>query len=89
MKIFIIYFIIISIISCIVTVSDKYRAKHSKWRIPEKTLFLLAIAGGSAAMYITMLAIRHKTKHMRFMLGLPLIFALQAAALMLVTQKIN
>ncbi len=89
MKIFIIYFIIISIISCAVTISDKHRAKHGIWRIPEKTLFLLALAGGSAAMYITMLIIRHKTKHMRFMLGLPFIFAVQAAALMLATQKIN
>ena len=89
MKIFLIYLAIISFVSCIVTICDKYRAKRGKWRISEKTLFLLALAGGSAAMYITMLMIRHKTKHKRFMIGIPLIMILQCGALILATQKIN
>lgn len=61
----------------ILTVYDKYAAKHKKWRVPEKLLFVFAILGGSAPMYITMLIIRHKTKHLSFMLGLPIIMLLQ------------
>lgn len=77
MKYFMIYLMIISIIAVIMTVSDKAKARKHKRRIPEKTLFLTAALGGSAAMYLTMLTIRHKTKHKRFMIGLPLIIILQ------------
>ena len=74
----------VSLVSCIVTASDKRRAVKNKRRIPEKTLFLLAAAGGSAAMYITMNIIRHKTKHKRFMIGLPLIIFAQCAIAVLI-----
>lgn len=77
MKYFLIYLAIISIIAAIMTVSDKSRAKKHKRRIAEKTLFGTAVLGGSAAMYLTMLAVRHKTKHKRFMIGLPLIMIVQ------------
>lgn len=77
MKYFLIYLAIISLIAVIITVSDKSRAKKHKRRIAEKTLFGTAVLGGSAAMYLTMLAIRHKTKHKRFMIGLPLIMIVQ------------
>ncbi|MBQ5843177.1 MAG: DUF1294 domain-containing protein, partial [Clostridia bacterium] len=53
-------------------------------RIPEKTLFLTALFGGSLAMYITMLVIRHKTKHKRFMIGLPVIALAQAVLLAII-----
>ena len=68
----IIYFCF-SLLAVCLTVYDKYAAKRKKARIPEKILFLTALFGGSLAMYITMLVIRHKTKHKRFMIGLPLI----------------
>ncbi|MCM1329781.1 MAG: DUF1294 domain-containing protein [Ruminococcus sp.] len=81
MKYFLIYLAIISLIAAVMTVSDKSRAKRHKRRIPEKTLFGTAFLGGSAAMFLTMLAVRHKTKHKRFMIGLPLIMTVQAAAI--------
>lgn len=81
MKYFLIYLAAVSLIAVIMTVSDKSRAKKNKRRIAEKTLFGTAVLGGSAAMYLTMLAIRHKTKHKRFMIGLPLIMIVQAAAI--------
>jgi len=59
-------------------VYDKYAAKRKKTRIPEKTLFLTALFGGSLAMLFTMLVIRHKTGHKRFMVGLPVIALAQA-----------
>lgn len=83
MKYYIIYFAVISLAACIITVSDKTRAQRHKRRIPEKTLFITAILGGAAAMYMTMNIIRHKTKHKRFMIGLPLIIAAQCAIVLL------
>ncbi len=73
------YIILISLVSVIVTIKDKSCAKKGKWRVPEKTLFILSALGGSVAMYITMKAIRHKTQHKRFMIGIPLIMVAQAA----------
>ena len=72
--ILLIYLLIINIAAAAVTCRDKKLAKLSgARRIPEKTLFMLAALGGAPAMYITMKKIRHKTKHKRFMAGIPLI----------------
>jgi uncharacterized membrane protein YsdA (DUF1294 family) len=76
------YLLIISIISVCVTVYDKWAAKkRPKERTRESTLLLLSALGGSAAMLLTMYSIRHKTKHMKFMIGIPLIIAVQVAAI--------
>ena len=66
----IIYFCF-SLLAVCLAVYDKYAAKRKKARIPEKTLFLTALFGGSLAMLFTMLVIRHKTKHKRFMWDFP------------------
>ena len=60
-----------------VTAYDKYCAVSGRWRISERTLFLLCILGACPGVYLTMKAVRHKTKHMRFMVGIPIIFAVQ------------
>lgn len=77
LKIFILiiiaYIVIINIISIIVTIADKIKAKNDKWRIPEKTLLILSAIGGAVGMYITMNLIHHKTKKMKFMVGIPVI----------------
>lgn len=73
----IIYFCF-SLLAVCLTVYDKYASVKKRFRVPEKTLFFVALCGGSAAMYITMLVIRHKTKHKRFMVGLPVIALAQA-----------
>ena len=75
------YLAIISIISVIVCIYDKIISKKNRveLRIPEAVLLLLSALGGSVAMFITMLLIRHKTKHVKFMLGIPVIMILQAA----------
>ena len=70
--VFFIWFILISAVSIIMTVYDKWAAKHKKRRVPERTLLSLGIVGGAAAMYLTMKMIRHKTKKKKFMVGLPL-----------------
>ena len=77
------YVILISICSVIACFYDKKISKLRvvKLRIPEKTLFLWSAAGGSLAMFATMLLMRHKTKHVSFMVGIPLIMILQVALL--------
>ena len=81
LAIFLAYIALISLISIIVCIYDKGISKKNKveLRTPEKSLMLLSLLGGGVAMYITMLLIRHKTKHVKFMLGIPLIIALHAA----------
>lgn len=59
---------------------DKRKAARHKWRIPEKTLFLISIAGGSIGTWSGMYIFRHKTKHWYFVIGMPLILILQIAA---------
>ena len=75
-----IYLGVMSAVSAAVTASDKYSARRGLTRVPEKTLFLLAACGGSVAMYVCMKLIRHKTKHLSFMLGLPAIISAQCGA---------
>ena len=77
MKITLIYFIIISLVSMIITVHDKSAARKGEWRISEQTLLMLSAFGGSFAMLATMLLIRHKTNKIKFMAGIPLIIVLQ------------
>ena len=72
-----IYLILINIIAIIVTAYDKYCAARNKWRVKESTLLLISVLGGGVFMYITMQIIRHKTKKLKFMLGIPLIIILQ------------
>ena len=80
----VVYFAAISLVSVIVTAYDKIAAKKpKKRRIRESTLMLLAALGGALFMYLTMQLIRHKTRHLKFMAGLPLIILLQAAAVAL------
>ncbi|MBR2293908.1 MAG: DUF1294 domain-containing protein [Clostridia bacterium] len=89
LKILIGYLVAISIVSVVVCIYDKFAAKHAqKHRTREATLLLLSALGGSVAMFVTMLLIRHKTKHVKFMVGIPLIMIAQAAAIWFVVSKL-
>ena len=76
-----IYFAIISLVAVVITVADKIFAQKGMWRIPEATLMIVGLLGGALAMFIAMRTIRHKTKHKKFMIGLPLIMILQIAVI--------
>jgi uncharacterized membrane protein YsdA (DUF1294 family) len=76
-----IYLSVISLISVIVTVLDKKRAKTHKWRVKESTLLLLSLLGGSLAMFMTMQIIRHKTQKPKFMILIPCMIVIQAMLL--------
>ncbi len=78
------YLIFINLLALIFTVSDKRRAVKRRRRISEFSLMLVSALGGSVTMYITMLIIRHKTRHIKFMLGIPVIIMIQLAAAFLI-----
>lgn len=86
-EIFIYYIIAINIISFIIYGVDKLKAKKRLWRIPESTLLLLAAIGGSIGSWAGMMIWRHKTKHLKFTLGVPAIFILQFSLLIYVYVK--
>ena len=60
---------------------DKYKAKAGKWRIPERTLFLLALLGGGIGAFLGMKVFHHKTMHKQFVIGIPMIMVIQAVLL--------
>ena len=73
MKYLLIYLAIMNIAAFLVMGMDKSRARNQGWRIPEKTLFLLSLLGGSLGSLAGMYLFRHKTRHWYFVLGMPLI----------------
>ncbi len=79
MKYFILYLLIINAASFLLMLIDKQKARKKQWRIPERTLFLSAILGGSIGALAGMYAFRHKTKHLSFTLGIPAILVAQIA----------
>ena len=78
------YLIIINIFAVIITVHDKIAAIRGRQRISEFTLLLVSVLGGSPAMLLTMLIIRHKTRKPKFMVGIPVILILQLGVAYLV-----
>ena len=73
----IIYLIIINIIGFSVMYIDKQKAKKGKWRIPEKTIFIITVLGGGIGTISGMYAFRHKTQKLHFTIGLPTITILE------------
>lgn len=80
------YLIAVNVLSFVLMALDKSKARRGAWRIPEKVLFLSAVIGGSVGAPLGMFAFRHKTKHLRFVLGLPVILLLQLTAALLLTR---
>ena len=73
----VIYFAGVSLWAIGLTMHDKKAAKSGSWRIKERTLLLVSAIGGSVTMLATMRIIRHKTKHSKFMVGIPVISVLR------------
>ena len=78
------YLVIINAAGFLLMLIDKWKAKKNRWRIPEATLFLVAIIGGSIGSIAGMYTFRHKTKHIKFIVGMPLILALQIVTCILI-----
>ena len=80
-EIFYWYLAIVNIVVLVVYGGDKLFAKLDSWRVPEKVLLLLALLGGSIGALLAMQLFRHKTKHLKFRYGVPVILLLQVAGL--------
>ena len=78
-----IYLTAVNLLGAGVVALDKWKARRGRWRIPEKTLFLFCLLGGCPGVYGAMRLCRHKTLHRRFMWGIPAIFVLQMAVILL------
>ena len=72
MQVLYIYRLIVNAIAIILMHVDKYKAKKNLWRIPEATLMGFAAAGGSIGALAGMYLVRHKTKHLKFTVGIPI-----------------
>lgn len=88
MELLILYLLIINAVGFILMLVDKHKAKKNHWRIPEKTLIGVAALGGSIGSLIGMYTVRHKTKHLKFTVGIPLILALQIILACVLLMKI-
>lgn len=77
MKYILFYLLLINAASFLLMLADKHKAKRNLWRIPESTLIGSAVLGGSVGAIVGMRLFRHKTRHPKFYIGLPLILAAQ------------
>ena len=75
--ILLIYLLVMNLVGFLVMGIDKHKAKKRAFRIPEATLFTIAIIGGSIGSILGMFTFRHKTRHWYFLYGLPAILILQ------------
>ena len=72
-----IYLALVNVLAFVLFGIDKYKAQHDRWRIREATLIGIAVIGGSVGAWLGMLLWHHKTQHLKFRFGLPLILLLQ------------
>jgi len=77
MKYLLIYLLIINAVGFTLMLIDKWKAKKSRWRIPEATLMGVAALGGSVGSLLGMYTVRHKTQHIKFTVGIPVILVVQ------------
>ena len=76
-ELILIYLLIINAVAFLLMLADKLKAKKHLWRIPDSTLMTSALLGGSVGALLGMYTARHKTKHKKFTIGIPLILAVQ------------
>lgn len=76
-KLILLYFLIVNAVGFVLMLADKRKAQKKLWRIPESTLLLTALIGGSIGSLAGMYIFRHKTRHLKFTLGIPLILLVQ------------
>ena len=89
MKYFLLYLLLINASAFVLMLADKRKARKNRWRIPERTLILSALFGGSIGALLGMYTFRHKTKHLKFTLGIPAILIAQISLAIWIFQKIG
>ena len=74
-----VYLLSVNVLTLAVYVIDKIKAKRHVWRVSELTLLALAAVGGSVGAMVAIFVVRHKSRHLKFRYGVPLILLLQVA----------
>ena len=87
-QLLIIYLVLVNAAAFLLMLADKLKAKKGAWRIPERTLIGIAVIGGSIGAIAGMKLFRHKTRHLKFSIGLPVILAVQVVLGLLVNLHI-
>ena len=87
MKFILLYLLIINAVGFLLMLVDKFKARKNLWRIPEATLITVAALGGSIGSLLGMYIVRHKTRHIKFTVGIPAILILQIALVLLIVFK--
>lgn len=82
------YLILINAVALVLMLADKQKARRGSWRIPEATLIGIALLGGSIGAIAGMYLLRHKTRHPKFFIGLPLILILQIGLVLFIRSRI-
>lgn len=89
MNYFLVYLCIVNAAGLILMLADKRKAIKNRWRIPERTLMGVALLGGSMGCLAGMYLFRHKTRHPKFTIGIPVILSLQIPLLVLLISHIQ
>ena len=84
LRLLIYYLLIINALGFLLMLADKWKAKKNRWRIRESTLMAVAALGGSVGSLLGMYAVRHKTQHLKFTVGIPRILAAQCLIAVLI-----
>ena len=87
MRLLIIVLLLLNLGTFVLYGVDKYKSRHNRWRIPERTLLLLAAAGGSTGAWLGMTVWHHKTLHKKFRYGVPFLLFLQLAFIIYIISK--
>jgi uncharacterized membrane protein YsdA (DUF1294 family) len=89
MKALLIYLIIVNIAAFAIMGTDKHKAQRNKWRVSETSIFILGLIGGGTGIFLGMRFFRHKTKHLKFTLGIPVIVIINIIMLGYILQKLK
>lgn len=79
------YLLLMNAAGFVLMLSDKQKARKKKWRIPESTLLTIAAVGGSLGIYAGMYVFRHKTRHIKFSVGIPVFLSIHILAGILIS----
>lgn len=89
MNYFLLYLLLINAAAFVLMLADKVKARKNRWRIPERTLIGSALLGGSIGALLGMYTFHHKTRHLKFTLGVPAILIAQIALAVFLITKIG
>jgi len=89
MKVLLIYLAVVNIVAFFVMGVDKRKAHKHKWRISERSIFILGIFGGGLGVLLGMNFFHHKTKHLKFTIGIPLVLLLNIVMFGYLLQKLK